>query len=255
MDTDQPRGGEPAQHRPAESRPLAEPGHRIGNQERRRARREDSGDRDDGRRRIWPVAIFTFLFGVSFAIFLHTAERRTDRPRLVLLRRLVVLGVLGGLHTFLQPGEVLKFYAGFGLLVLLPASYLPRRWVLWIGIVLTLASALTFRGFTLIPGLFLLGMAATGFGVIKNLSRHGRGLGIAFGVCVLLSAWLGVLQWRAGVGPTAHFRSVLAGLAFAGLYATGFLLLLRTSVRGLLEALSSRRWAGWRSPTTSWPRS
>ena len=88
--------------------------------------------------------IFSFLFGISFALFLRAASRRTDRPRLVLFRRLVWLAVFGALHTLVQHGEVLKFYALFGVLVLVPASYLSRRWVLALGAVLTVAGWLAY---------------------------------------------------------------------------------------------------------------
>ena len=184
-----------------------------------------------------PFLVFSLLFGVSFAIFLRTAAGRTDRPRLVLLRRLLVLGVLGALHTLLQPGEVLKFYAGFGILVLLPASYLSRRWVLGLGVVLTLAATVTFLGLFLIPGLFLLGMAATQYGVPDTLDRRGRQLSVAFGVGLVLSVVLAVLQWRAGVGPTAHYVSLPAGLPVAFAMTIGLLLLLRTPARRPLTAV------------------
>jgi uncharacterized membrane protein YeiB len=184
-----------------------------------------------------PFLVFSLLFGVSFAIFLRTAGSRTGRPRLVLLRRLLALGVLGALHTLLQPGEVLKFYAVAGIVVLLPASYLSRRWVWWLGVVLTLAGALTFSGVSLIPGLFLLGMAAARYDVPDTLDRRGRQLAWACGIGVLLSIGAAVLQYRAGVGPTAHFRSAPMGLIIAFTGMTGFLLLLRTRARRPLVAV------------------
>lgn len=70
--------------------------------------------------------IFSFLFGVSFALFLERAARRSDRPRVILVRRLVALGVLGAVHQLFQPGEALLPYAIVGLVVLLPAASLPR---------------------------------------------------------------------------------------------------------------------------------
>lgn len=184
-----------------------------------------------------PFPIFSFLFGISFAIFLRTAGDRTDRPRLALLRRLVALGVLGALHMLAQPGEVLRFYAVFGIVVLLPASYLSRRWVGWLGAVLLLASALTVGGLGSIPGLFLLGMAAARYELPDTLDTRGRQLAVAFAAGVVLSAGAAVLQYRAGVGPTAHFRSVPMGLVVAFTYLTGFLLLLRTRARGPLTAV------------------
>ncbi|MEV7227999.1 MULTISPECIES: DUF418 domain-containing protein [Polymorphospora] len=182
-----------------------------------------------------PFPVFSLLFGVSFAIFLRTAERRTDRPRLVLLRRLLWLGVFGALHSLLQPGEALKFYALFGLLVLLPATYLSRRWVLGLGVVLLLAAGVTFNGLTVIPGLFLLGMAVAGYGIADTLRRRGRQLAVAFAVTVPVAVLAAVLQYRAGVGPTAHYRSLPAGLVFAFLFVTGFLLLSRTPLGGPLD--------------------
>jgi uncharacterized protein len=153
-----------------------------------------------------PFPIFSLLFGVSFALFLRSAERRTAHPRLVLLRRLLWLGVFGALHSIIQPGEVLKFYAIVGIVVLLPATYLSRRWHLW-------------------PGVVLL------------LDRRGRQLRIAFGIAVALSIWAAILQWRAGVGPSAQFRVLPMGLVFAFLFTTGFLLLLRTPARRVLQPL------------------
>jgi uncharacterized protein len=184
-----------------------------------------------------PFPIFSFLFGVSFALFLRTARRRTDRPRLVLLRRLLWLGAFALLHALLQPGEVLRFYAAFGLLVLLPASYLSRRWVLWLGVAATLAAALTFNGFFIIPGLFLIGLATADYGIPDTLEQRGRQLAIAFAIAVPAAAAAGWLEFAAGVGPSARYRSLPAGLVFAFLFTVGFLLLMRTSARRPLNAV------------------
>ncbi|GAB2606155.1 membrane protein [Paractinoplanes abujensis] len=184
-----------------------------------------------------PFPIFSLLFGVSFALFLRTAGNRTDKPRLVLLRRLLWLGVFSALHTLLQPGEVLKFYAAFGIVVLLPASYLSRRWVLGLGVVLTLAASLTFNGLFIIPGLFLLGMAVAQYGIPDTLDRRGRQLGIAFAVTVPPAAAMLWLQWRAGVGPAANYRILPAGTVCAFLFTVSFLLLMRTPLRRPLDAV------------------
>ncbi|HZB60414.1 MAG TPA: hypothetical protein VFA73_14615 [Actinomycetota bacterium] len=74
--------------------------------------------------------IFSLLFGVGFAIFLERASARSDRPRVLLVRRFVFLALLGGLHHLLQPGEVLLPYAICGL-VFLPPSATPGRWSTW----------------------------------------------------------------------------------------------------------------------------
>ncbi|MBM2614194.1 DUF418 domain-containing protein [Actinoplanes sp. LDG1-06] len=184
-----------------------------------------------------PFPIFSLLFGVSFALFLRTAGNRTAKPRLVLLRRLLWLGVFSALHTLLQPGEVLKFYAAFGIAVLLPASYLSRRWVLGLGIVLTLAASLTFNGLFVIPGLFLLGMAVAQYGIPDTLEQRGRQLGIALAVVLPVAAAMLWLQWRAGVGPTSNYRILPAGTVCAFLFTIGFLLLMRTPLRRPLDAV------------------
>ncbi|GIJ43386.1 membrane protein [Virgisporangium aliadipatigenens] len=159
-----------------------------------------------------PFPVFTFLFGVSFALMLRTASR------FVLLRRLLWLGVIGLLHSLLQPNEVLRHYAAFGVVVLLPASYLPRRWVLGLGALL-LVPAMILHGIWIIPGLFLLGAAAAGYGLPER-----RALVRAFAVALPAAAIVGHEQYRHGVGPSAYPWTLPAGLVFAFLFVVGFLL-------------------------------
>ncbi|WP_424530725.1 DUF418 domain-containing protein [Sphaerisporangium viridialbum] len=172
--------------------------------------------------------IFSFLFGVSFVLFLRSAARRTPRPRLVLLRRLAVLACLGLLHRMASPGEVLLPYAVTGAIVLLPASYLHRLPVLLAGAAATLWAALAHAGGVwLIPGVFLLGMAvieyAPGPRALKPAFLTSALLGVA-----LTGAWV-YLWGRPGAFDFPYTVSVypLAGLAAATAYCTGVLLLLR----------------------------
>ncbi|RCG29350.1 DUF418 domain-containing protein [Sphaerisporangium album] len=188
--------------------------------------------------RFYPV--FSFLFGVSFVLFLRSAARRTPRPWWPLLRRLGVLACLGLLHRLVSPGEVLLPYATAGALVLLPASYLPRWLVLTAGVAGTLWAVLAEAGgIWLVPGLFLLGMAVFEYG------PGPRALTPAFAV----SAPLAVVLTGAWVYLWAHpetFRFPytvavypLAGLAAAVAYCTGVLLLARRApvLAGLLQPL------------------
>ena len=100
------------------------------------------------------------LFGVGFGIFLRSARRRSERPRLLLVRRFAALALLGGVLHLLQPGEVLLPFAITGLLVLLPLSYLPVRFLLGAAAVLIVAGVLAgVGGLGLLPGLFALGFA------------------------------------------------------------------------------------------------
>ncbi|MDN5724879.1 MAG: DUF418 domain-containing protein, partial [Propionibacteriales bacterium] len=104
--------------------------------------------------------LFSLLFGIGFGLMWTSARRRTSTPRIVLVRRLLALGVLGVAHQVLQPGEALLPYAAVGLLVLLPATFLPRQMrtvILVAGVVLTAVAALTGGGLVLVPGIFLIG--------------------------------------------------------------------------------------------------
>ncbi|RYZ26522.1 MAG: hypothetical protein EOP01_08930, partial [Propionibacteriaceae bacterium] len=61
--------------------------------------------------------LFSLLFGISFSLIFASAERRHAKPRVVLLRRLLVLLPVGVLHQLVYPGEALTPYAIAGLLV------------------------------------------------------------------------------------------------------------------------------------------
>ncbi|MEV7006377.1 DUF418 domain-containing protein [Streptosporangium sp. NPDC051022] len=184
--------------------------------------------------RFYPI--FSFLFGLSFVLFLRSASGRTGRPRLVLLRRLAVLGGVGLLHQTVNPGEVLLPYAIFGALVLLPASFLPRAGTLLLGAVVTLWGVREGGGVILIPGLFLLGMAMMEYEPPERL------LPAVFLAGTALAVVLGYLWIRAlGGDRLLYFRGLYpaAGLAAATAYCAGLLLLLRTRMREpLMAALS-----------------
>ncbi|GGK67763.1 hypothetical protein Sme01_09130 [Sphaerisporangium melleum] len=171
--------------------------------------------------------IFSFLFGVSFVLFLRSAARRTAHPRLVLLRRLAALAALGLLHRTLSPGEVLLPYALTGAIVLLPASYLRRWMVLAAGVAaVTWAVLVHAGGVWLIPGLFLLGMAVIAYAPGR------RALTAAFLISAPLAVALAAAWAYLWVHPeTFRFPYTvsvypLAGLAGATAYCTGLLLAL-----------------------------
>jgi uncharacterized protein len=179
--------------------------------------------------------IFSFLFGVSFALFLDTAADRARHPRLVLLRRLVVLGVLGVAHQQLHPGEALTPYAVFGVLVLLPASWLSRRIVLPLAVVALGAGILLGGGMLLIPGLFLLGLTAVRYGVIETLSRRRKQIAVVFAVTA--AAAIPAVAWQAAtsIAPYGESVAAIAGLIGAIAYSTGLLLVLGTGLGAALE--------------------
>ncbi|GAA1282920.1 hypothetical protein Psi02_31180 [Planotetraspora silvatica] len=183
--------------------------------------------------------IFSLLFGVGFSLLLGSAAGRAPRPRLVLLRRLLVLLGVGLLHhVLLWQGDILTVYAIVGLVVLLPSTWLPRWAVAGLAAVLIPTSAIFTGGFfTLVPGLFLLGSALVRYGVIDRIERSTwvpavLGLVLAAGAAPALWWQIGGLSDRDFVRAMA-----VAGLLLAGLYVCVLLVLLRTPLRPALQAV------------------
>jgi len=175
--------------------------------------------------------IFSFLFGVSFALFLDSAAARSRHPRLVLLRRLVLLGVLGVAHQQLHPGEALTPYAIFGVLVLLPASWLPRRVVLPLAGIALAGGILVGGGILLIPALFLLGLSAVRYGIIGTLPQRRKQIAVLFAV----SAAAAILATAWETATISDRVAAAAGLLGAVAYSTGLLLILDTRRGAVLE--------------------
>ncbi|MGY4099829.1 DUF418 domain-containing protein [Nocardia sp. R16R-3T] len=174
--------------------------------------------------------IFSFLFGLSFSLLLDRVADGSDRPRLVLARRLVALGAFGLIHHVFQPGEALLPYAIVGLVVLLPAAGLPRWVILLAGLIATIGVACTLGGgLGLVPGLFLLGLAADRFGLADNLRDHGWRIAVVFVAAVPASVAAAVWEYRTPYNDLwTGSAAPVAGLLGALAYLTGFLLLLRT---------------------------
>lgn len=191
--------------------------------------------------------IFAFLFGVGFSLLLGSAAARGARPRVVLARRLVILLAIGLAHRLLWAGDILAVYAAVGLVVLLPSTWWPRRVVAWLAGGLLVGALATGAGqYALVPGLFLLGSAATRYGVLRRLERDRRTAAlVALALAMVAAPVLGVqAQAELGGDPGAHAGRVAysaAGLLLAGAYVTGLLAILRTPwasvVRQALEPL------------------
>ena len=182
--------------------------------------------------------IFSFLFGIGFGLMWLNARDRSPRPRLALLRRFAFLGILGGLHQLLQPGEALLPYALAGIVVLLPATWIADRWrnvtISSLGIVLLIAGVATGGGMAVIPGLFLLGFAIGGSGLLRTvLSRPGR---------VAITGALTLAITIVGFVATDYLTRQINGWINAGLgltmaltYIVVVLLLLRTPAEAVLR--------------------
>ncbi|RVX37890.1 putative membrane protein YeiB [Nonomuraea polychroma] len=185
--------------------------------------------------------IFSTLFGIGFTLLLNSARRRVPRPRLLLLRRLLVLLAIGLAHMFLLwPGDILTTYAVVGLLVLLPSTWLPRWAVAGLAAVLIVTPlVLGHSGPSLAPGLFLLGSTLARYGLIDRIERSTlvpAGLGLAFAAGAVPAVWLQVDSEAAGAGRSTSWFAP-AGLLMAGLYVCTLLVLLRTPLRPALQAV------------------
>ncbi|AOS61805.1 putative membrane protein [Actinoalloteichus hymeniacidonis] len=182
--------------------------------------------------------IFAYLFGLSFALFLDSAAKRTEKPYLVLLRRLLVLAVFGWLHQMIHPGEALLPYAIVGVVILLPVSLLPKPLILAGGVVGTLVPlAVTGGGLLLVPGLFLLGLATTRYGIVHTLAKRGWQLAALLAAGAITAAITLPLQADSLQHSGFNVVSGVAGFGLAVVYVTGLLLLLRTPVAPVLSAV------------------
>jgi uncharacterized membrane protein YeiB len=186
------------------------------------------------------LPIFSLLFGIGFSLLLDTAANRVSRPRLVLLRRLVVLLAVGVVHLLLWPGEILTQYAVIGIVVLLPSTWLPRWAVAGLAAALVPVALIGGGGPLLIAGLLLLGSALVRYGVIEHVERSTRGpvlLGLVFAAGVACAKWVQA-NVQAGAGTTQpSYSSILADLLVAGVYVCVLLVLLRTPLRPALQAV------------------
>lgn len=184
--------------------------------------------------------IFSFLFGISFAIVLTGAMQRSNHPRVVLLRRLIALLVLGVIHQFLQPGEALLPYALCGLVLLLPLSWLPRRWapgicavigaVLLLGVLLTRSS-----GLGLVPGLIVLGYSVGLTDTVRRAETATRtNVVIVIGAAVLSTIGILLVEGNQELRADSRFPGGV-GLIMAIGYCALALVLLRTPLRAVLS--------------------
>lgn len=181
--------------------------------------------------------IFALLFGIGFSIFLDSAARKTPRPRLPLLRRLLLLLAIGIPFQFLQSGSALLPFAVVGLLILLPSTWLPRWLSAIAAAALIIASLALFGGGnTLIPGMFLLGSALTRYGVVPAIGRSRQGSLIALIAFTIVAVPLTMWQITTIENSGFDVQSAIAGLATAGAYFSLLSLLMTTNASRILEA-------------------
>jgi uncharacterized protein len=84
--------------------------------------------------------LFAFLFGLSFYLFMQSAERKGIRPKAAMARRLTLLLMIGVIHFFfIWFGDILMAYAITGFLLLLFYGRQAKTILTWSFVLLGLA--------------------------------------------------------------------------------------------------------------------
>jgi uncharacterized protein len=73
------------------------------------------------------VSLFSLLFGIGFAVQLHSSLRRETSFHKLFGRRLAALFLIGAVHASIWYGDILKDYALLGSALLLTARWSERR--------------------------------------------------------------------------------------------------------------------------------
>ncbi|WP_282936083.1 DUF418 domain-containing protein [Paenibacillus sp. RC67] len=202
-------------------------------------------------------SIFSFLFGVGFYIFASRAESRGDKPIKRFTRRLLVLLLIGVIHTLVFWGTILPAYALIGLL-LLPfyraKATTIRNWLAGItGVyMLALILKLTMGGagtlsnvvdlaisdVTLIFIMFLAGFLAAKADWIRSIGKLKKRLRFAQIGSLPIFAGLSLWIWIAAQHGADNLKLIVSLSSIPGvlLYVTSlFLILEHRSVRTLLQ--------------------
>lgn len=99
--------------------------------------------------------LFSFLFGLGFAIFVTRADEKGRDGTRLFVRRILALLLIGTVHAFLiWPGDILMTYAVGGWILLLFRKRKPKTLILW-AVILTLFGPLMMASFA---GLIHMGM-------------------------------------------------------------------------------------------------
>ena len=79
--------------------------------------------------------LFSFLFGLSFALQLLGAEERGSKFAPIYLRRLIILFVIGATHALIYDGDILMLFAELGLVLVLFRK-IPLKLLLFLSVAL-----------------------------------------------------------------------------------------------------------------------
>lgn len=151
--------------------------------------------------------IFSFLFGLGFYIFMTRAEAKTDRPKTLFVRRLLILLLFGFLHyVLLWDGDILHSYAIAGFFLFLFYKRKPRTILIWAIVLLSIFQ-------------FLMLIATIG---IAFMPKEELGLSLPI---MPLEDWVSQIQNRFhafyanGIGLNVSMLPETVGLFLLGLYA------------------------------------
>lgn len=190
------------------------------------------------------ITLFSLLFGVGFAMQMERASQRRDGVRRY-ARRLLILLAIGLVHAYLfWWGDILRYYAVLGLL-LLPLARLPARYLAALGLIVAIVLPVVLQPF--VPAWLpkqktsaesaaaaLQAFSSDQLGVMLD-GNLARDLRMRIAVWFLPLFVLGRLLIGAAIGnsgalrePRKHrvfWRNLLIGSLLAGASTTLFLLL------------------------------
>lgn len=163
--------------------------------------------------------IFSLMFGVSFYLQLSSAEKRNQAFVPLFLRRLGVLLAIGLLHAhLLYGGDILRYYVIGGLFLLLAHRW-SSRWLIIVGVLLTvvlpLAGGMLFELLKIDAGrpdvaLYLKGKLAPTYGEFlwanhqSALWRYKPGMLLNYGVPAMGNFLFGIWIARKGYLQRPH---------------------------------------------------
>ncbi|WP_342536773.1 DUF418 domain-containing protein [Sporosarcina sp. FSL K6-3508] len=163
-------------------------------------------------------AIFSFLFGVGFWIFLSRAKEKNNRPYPLFIRRMAILFFFGVIHQIINPGEALLVYAIFGMLVLLFYKA-PKQVNLILGIAGVIIGSFFGVKLLLPLPLILLGLAFGQYHVFESYAKNKKKWLAVFILSFIATIALTVFLWQNA--PDAGLSTYIEGHGLTEAQAEG----------------------------------
>ncbi|TDL32876.1 DUF418 domain-containing protein [Jeotgalibacillus sp. S-D1] len=140
-------------------------------------------------------AIFSFLLGLGFWIFLSRAKEKSDHSSALFIRRMLVLFVVGVLHHLIYPEETLLIYAIMGL----PVFFLdkaPKQINLMVGIAGIIIASFIGNKFLAIFPFILLGLAFGQYRVFEYCIKNRKTWTMVAVISFVATSILAVFLWQ-----------------------------------------------------------